>query len=149
MQVGGDRPSFLPAEYASSVTEEERSEILTMPTEKIKEVLKGANTFKKQVILQDLVAAGMEGKKIDGKNTAVLAAELFLKVPNEVQQDFFKRIKSNDDQSFCKIFRDAILTNFVYHEAVGSKEFSETELKIEKAAALNLDKHIKSIFGEV
>lgn len=133
---------ILPDGYISSV--QHRIDVHELSKEKIQELMKTANVFEQEVILQDLLLAGRKGQTLQQRNMVALAAELFVKAPEETQRDFLMHLVGV--KPILKTFATAMFANFIFHESIesmkeGSSGLTADQLNTEKAFAITLDKH--------
>jgi hypothetical protein len=100
--------------------------------------MKAASLYEQEVIIQDLLLFGREGKTEIERNATVLAAELFVKLDEEASKDFMLHLLSVP--FLLKAFHTSVKANYIYHESLesnreGSSGLSNNELLIEKSLA--------------
>lgn len=136
--------NIVPSAYISFV--KNRVNVKELPKEKIQELMKTANIFEQEVILQDLLIAGRNMETEEARNMIALAAELFVKSSEDVQKDFLMRFVGVE--SIFKIFSSAVLSNFIFHESSesakkGSSGLTVEQLEKERTLVITLDKFAK------
>lgn len=124
----------------------DRVDVTQLSKEKIEEAVKTSNVFNQEVILQDLLLAGRKMETLEQRNMVALAAELFVKAPEQAQRDFLLHLVGV--KAILKNFSKAMLSNHIYHDSIeqmkpGSSGLSQEELILEKRIALNLEKFVK------
>lgn len=135
---------IVPSGYVSSV--KNRVNVKELPKEKIQEVMKTADVFEQEVILQDLLIAGRKMETTEERNMIALAAELYVKSSEDTQRDFLMHVL--EVKSIFKNFSSAMLANSIFHESIesmqkGSSGLTVEQLKKERASALTLEKYAK------
>jgi hypothetical protein len=125
---------------------EDRVDVTQLSKEKIEDAVKNSNVFKQEVILQDLLLAGRNMENKEQRNMVVLAAELYVKTPEETRRDFLLHLVGV--KAILKNFANAMLANHIYHDSIegmrpGSSGLSQEELIREKSIALALEKFVK------
>lgn len=132
---------IVPMGYIASV--KNRVNVQELPKEKIQEIMKTADVFTQEVILQDLLLAGKKMETLQDRNMVALAAELFVQTPGDTQRDFL--IHLHYFTEIYKKFSSAVLANSLFHEKVesqqkGSSGLTFDQLEIEKTYAVILNK---------
>lgn len=132
---------FLPSSYLSSV--KNRIHVQEWPKEKIQTAMKTADLFEQEVILQDLLLAGIKMKTQEQNNMALLAAELYIQAPEDIQEDFLTHLMKVSP--IFKIFSKILLASSIIHESMelveqGSSGLTINQLQKEKTLAIILDK---------
>jgi len=142
--VGSNKIPFdiVPSRYVSSV--KNRVNVKELPKEKIQEIMKTADVFEQEVILQDLLIAGRKMETTEERNMIALAAELYVKSSEDTQRDFLMHVAGV--KSIFKNFSSAMLANSIFHELIESREKGSSgltveQLKKERALAITLEKY--------
>lgn|GEM_PF-1671538 len=127
-----------------------RLNVFDTPKEKlVEEVKKVSSIFNPEVILQDLMLIGGLGKTMNERRYIALAAELFIRMREEYQEDFMFYLADNRSDHL-DLFDTALVSNSQYHELIeaatnGSSGLTKAELDLEKKYAiviLRKNKHL-------
>ncbi len=137
--------NFIPEAYVRSV--QNRIDVRQFPKEKIQEVIKTANVYEQELILQDLLIAGENMETREQRNMVALAAELFIKTDNETGRDFLMHLFGVSHTYLYKNFVKGIQANLIFHESMEMEKIdsgiSGSQLKKERFFAIELEKYVK------
>lgn len=112
--------------------------------ELVEEVKKISSVFNPEVIVQDLILIGGLGKTMEDRRYIALAAELFIRMSEEYQNDFMFYLQE-DHSHHSDLFKTALVANSRYHTLIeldkkGSSGLTKAELDLESAYAANIEK---------
>jgi hypothetical protein len=127
---------FLPDYYVSSSNI--RINVKELTAEQAQEVVKTANMFEQQLILQHLLIAGNKMETTEQRSLVRLAGELYIKMSDDIQKDFLMNLVQV--HPMLKKFAKALYTNHIFHaslesEEEGSSRLSKKQLRKEEALA--------------